>query len=188
MKQRVFQFSLCPCTPLWPLRGHFLFFFVLLYEYSAFFLRCLKHKLSAVPPELGRTGLGAALQMEPFSPHMSKSTQEGQTRCPHKLSLHRPSLFLCLAVPHEQSEGLPCGRAGRRGICICIFFFFQYLLWTEDQKLTGEKKQAADWHLLKTLISPNLVPSVILERPLWPVGAGEGSRLLKGWRCSGPGL
>lgn len=101
------------------------------------------------------------------------------------LSLHRrslsDSLFLCLSVPHYQSEGLPCGPAGRGRICICIFFC-QYLLWTEDQELTGEKKRAADWHLLKTFISPNLVPPVILERPLWPVGAGEGHRC---WRDDG---
>lgn len=101
------------------------------------------------------------------------------------LSLHRrslfDSLFLCLSVPHYQSEGLPWGPAGRVRICICIFFC-QYLLWTEDQELTGEKKQAADWHLLKTFISPNLVPPVILERPLWPVGAGEGHGC---WRDDG---
>lgn len=105
------------------LREDMSFFSALFCEYSVFFLRSLKHKPSIVPPKLGRTRLGPAFQMEPFSPHTRKSTQEGQNRCPHKPSLHRLSLFLCLAVPPlEQSEGVPCGHAGRRGICICILF------------------------------------------------------------------
>lgn len=32
----------------------------------------------------------------------------------------------------------------RGGGGFAFVFFFQYVLWTEDQKLTGEKKQAAD--------------------------------------------
>lgn len=95
------------------------------------------------------------------------------------LSLHRRSLSVSLSpCPPLSVRGSPVWTC-REAEDLHLYFFCQYLLWPEDQELTGEKKQAADWHLLKTFISPNLVPPVILERPLWPVGAGEG--LLKGW-------
>lgn len=116
IKQRFSVYSLSVHTSVARESTSFFFFFSELYSV---FLCCLKHKsnLSPVPAELGRTRLGPAFQMEPFSPYVRKSTQEGQTRCPHKLwvSTDGHSLSHCFFVSPAPINSRRVSRMNAQG-------------------------------------------------------------------------